>query len=181
MKRKYNSSKGNCPLPLHVYLAYLLVCTLLLTGVSFARYVSDANADDSAQVAKGVVTVSYDDSTTVTLEQPDNYDEPQTGEFTFTVSSAGSEVAIRYDIVLNLAQPLPTGVTIRLYKNGDPTPIHVFHYNGGTEVTVPDAGMFEAGRQATDQYTLTFEGDYNIIQECYDGTVSISVQAAQID
>lgn len=180
-RKLISSHEGRLRLPLHVYLTYLLVCTFLLTGVSFSRYISSANGSDSARVAAGVVTVSYDEnSTSVVMEQPSDAGIV-TEAFSFSVSNFASEVAIQYDLVLTLDQALPDGVTISLYKNGDSNPIGTFAANGGTNFTVSNAGIFEAKSQKTDQYKLTFEGDYNSITAACERTVSISVQAEQID
>ena len=37
-------------LPLHVYLAYLLVCTLVTTGISFSRYATADSGTTNLQV-----------------------------------------------------------------------------------------------------------------------------------
>ena len=175
-----SSNKGSLHLPRHVYLAYLLVCTFLLTGVSVSCYISSANGSDSARVAAGVVTVSYHDNTTVEMSR-DGEDSLQTKDFSFSVSNEQSEVAIRYHLAVKLDQPLPSGVTICLYKNDGTEPICTFDNKSGTQFTTPDAGVFEAGGQETDQYKLTFEGNFYYIEGNYKGKVSISVQAEQID
>lgn len=177
-----SSNKESLHLPIHAYLGYLLVCTLLLTGVSFSRYISSASGSDSPRVAAGVVTVSYDGDTTVEMDRPtDPNNQIETAEFSFHVSNSASEVAIQYDLVLALDQPLPNGVTISLYKNGGSDPIGTFDNNIDSQFTVSNAGIFKAGSQEIDQYKLTFEGDFDTISEDYNRTVSISVQAEQID
>lgn len=174
--REMNSSrKGGLHLPLHVYLAYLLVCTFLLTGVSFSRYISSANGSDSARVAAGGITVNYSDNTNIELVQPTDPDnQTETAEFSFTVSNSASEVAIRYDLVLTLDQALPDGVTMAL--DGRPC-----SGNSNNTYTFSKAGEFEAGETQTKTHTLTFSGDYLTIQEQSTRTITIAVCAEQID
>lgn len=167
-------------LPVHVYLAYLLVCTLLLTGVSFSRYISSASGSDNARVAAGVVAVNHDETTTMEMDQ-DVGNTVQTRVFSFSVSNVQSEVAIRYDLVLELNQSLPNGVTISLYKNDDTNPLGTFSADSSTQLSIPNAGVFQAGVYSTDQYKLTFQGNFDIIDQDYDRIVNISVQAEQID
>lgn len=166
-------------LPLHVYLAYLLVCTFLLTGVSFSRYISSASGNDSARVAAGLVAVNHDETTTMEMDRAGG-DTVQTRVFSFSVSNVQSEVAIHYDLVLKLDQFLPNGVTISLYKNDDTNPLGTFSADS-TQLSVPNAGVFQAGVYSTDQYKLTFQGDFDIIGQDYDRVVNISVKAEQID
>lgn len=182
IKHCEQSKKRKGRLPLHVPLFYLLVCTFLLTGVTCSRHISSANGSGSARAAKGVVTVSYENNTTVEMEQPSDPDNQTViKEFSFSVSGSASEVAIRYNLVLKLDQALPDGVSISLYKNGDIDPVGMFAAAGNVQFTVPGAGVFEAGSQTADQYKMIFNGDYNHINTADKRTVSISVQAEQID
>lgn len=181
-KQFRSSQKGRLHLPAQVYLVYLLVCTFLLTGASFSRYISSANDSDGARVAAGVVTVSYDDAKTVKMERPaDPNHQVETGSFSFRVSNGPSEVAIRYNLVVKLDEALPNGVTISLYKNSALNPICKFDDSGETQFTVSDAGIFQAGSSETDCYELVFVGDFETISEDCNRTVSISAQAEQID
>lgn len=175
-KKIKSSPKGRCRLPLHVYLAYLLVCTLLLTGVSFSRYISTANAGDSARVAKGVVTVSYDENTELKLERPTD-DGTLTENFQFHVSNSVSEVAIRYDVVVTLDKALGNGVTLTL--DGRPGTVK----NGGIEYEFPNMGIFAAGVSDSKTHTLSFAGDFMEIPSGTDDTYSIqiAIRSQQID
>lgn len=171
------SAKPTAPrLPWPVLLAYLLVCTLLLTGVSFARYTSGTGGTDTARVAAGCVEVHPSDSTTVELTRPKN-DGVETADFSFSVSNGNSEVAIRYDIIVTLDKPLPDGVTLALDGNtGSPAPDEKSY-------TFAGAGVFPAGPQASQSHTLSFTGDFNRYQTpgTFDYPVTISVRATQID
>lgn len=159
-------------LPLHVYLVYLLVCTFLLTGVSFSRYISTSTAGDSARAAKGLVTVSYDEgSTKVELSN-----DVIAKDFSFSVSNGDSEVAIRYDLVIELDEALPDGVTMKL--DGD-----VCSGTAGNTYHFSNVGKFEAGVPETNTHTLSFIGDFAVYNT--DGSVTypvtISVLSEQID
>lgn len=164
-------------LPVHVYLAYLLVCTLLLTGVSFSRYISSASGRDNARVAAGVVTVRYDDNTNnIEMIRPSN-DGVRTERFNFSVSNGVSEVAIRYDVVVTLDQALKNGVTMQLDDGTGSVSDDKKTY------TFPNAGTFEAGVSGTKTHTLSFAGDFDTILPGTDDTyqIEIAIRSQQID
>lgn len=172
------SIKRIFPLPFYVYLSYLVICTLLLTGVSFSSYISGADASDSARVAAGLVTVSYNENTTtVEMERPADPDnQMETKGFSFNVSNCESEVAIRYDVIVTLEKTLPNGVTMTLdgeecFGNADNT------------YTFSNMGTFEAGVQNTRTHTLSFTGDFTTYDTdgTYEYPVTISVRSEQID
>lgn len=164
-------------LPLPVWLAYLLVCSLLLTGVSFARYVTTANGSDAAQVAAGLVTVSYEESTTaIRMERPTN-DGLEEKDFIFGVSNNSSEVAIRYDVVVTLDTPLKNAVTMTLDgKTGTKT-------DDGKQYEFFNMGTFAAGVEQTKTHTLSFTGDFDTIRPGTDDTynIKILIRSQQID
>lgn len=181
-KNRAQVAKAGTPrLPLMVWLAYLLVCTLLLTGVSFSRYSVTNSGDDTARGAAGLLTVGYDNSKTNLEMERGTEDELKSVDFSFTVSNNNSEVAIRYDLVITLDAALPEGVTMELYKGEDSTPLADFSPASGTTCVVPDAGTFAAGGQPVDSYKLVVTGNYGIISSEYESNISISVQAEQID
>ena len=167
------SPKGSLHLPLHVYLIYLLVCTFLLTGVSFSRYISSANGSDSACVAAGIVIVTHDSNTAIELNRPSD-DGEMTQSFNFEVSNHDSEVAIRYDVVVKLDDAMPTGVTMTL--DGEPCSENI-----GNTYVFSNMGEFEAQKTETRFHTLSFSGDYQKIQEQSEREIILSVQAEQID
>lgn len=173
MKQKQKKRKR---LPLHVYLGYLMVCSLLFTGVSFAGYVSRSNGSDSARVAKGVVTVSYDDRTFMELERPED-DGVRTEQFKFYVSNGASEVAIRYDVVVTLDQALKDGVTMQL--DGMKGAVS----DDKKTYTFSNVGIFEAGVSDTKTHTLSFAGDFYEISPGTDDMyqIKISIHSQQID
>lgn len=172
---------GRHPLPFSAFLAYLVVCTFLLTGVSFSKYVTRSNAADSARVAKGIVTVGS--TSNKILEVRDESPDTHYPRFTFDVTNNNSEVAIGYDIVVKFNQLLPDGVLWGLDGN--------FSYNaevtGANEYTFRNAGTFEAGKYVTRSHTLMFViGENNGLDRFPDvGThtynIDISIESHQID
>lgn len=157
-----------------MYVGYLLMCTLLLTGVSFSGYVSTSAGSESARAAMGAVTVNYDPvSTTVEMNRPSGEDEVAES-FTFDVSNSISEIAIGYDIVVSLDQELPDGVTMKLDNR-------LCAENADNTYIFSNVGTFDAGKQERKQHTLIFTGDYSIIKERAERKITISVQARQID
>lgn len=177
IKEKNKQSKRRLfPLPLYVYLIYFMVCTLLLTGISFSGYVSTSAGSDSASAAAGLVTVSYDEnSTKLNMIRPSN-DGVLVENFTFDVSNNISEVAIRYDVVVTLNQPLRNGVTMRLDGvecSGNTNNMYKFS----------NIGTFEAGVKKTNTHTLSFAGDFDTISPGTDDTydIQIKINSQQID
>lgn len=168
--------KSRRRLPLHVYLAYLLVCTFLLTGVSFSRYISSASGSDSARVAKGVVTVSHDNTTEIRLVRPAN-DGILTEDFQFEVLNNGSEVAIQYDVVVTLDKPLRDGVTMTLDRSAGTVK------DNKTVYEFRNMGTFEAGVSDTRSHTLSFAGDFDTISPGTDDAygIQITIRSQQID
>lgn len=51
VEKNQSKKKSRFHLPLHVYLIYLLVITLIFTGVTFSKYIASSSAGDSARVA----------------------------------------------------------------------------------------------------------------------------------
>ena len=172
LKRK-QTAKPQFKLPIHAYLTYLLICAFLLTGVSFARYVSTGSGKDGARVAVGNISVSHDPDTTIVMSCPSDY-SPETRRFEFCVSNQNSEVAIRYDVIVNLSEPLPDGVPMMM----DDTPCSE---SAQTVFTFKNAGVFNAGIPESKTHTLSFTGDFNVIQEASERTVTISIRAEQIN
>lgn len=160
------------PLPLYVYLSYIVVCTLMLIGISFSRYVSIERGSDSARVAAGSLVVTHDSISEIALNR--TYDDSViTRKFNFYVSNKASEVAIRYNLIVKLNESLPNGVTMTLDGK-------IIDGNT-TSYTFNNAGIFEAGKQQTNMHTLSITGDYALINKSSERNITISVQAEQID
>lgn len=167
-------------LPLPVYPAYLLVCTLLLTSVSFSYYFTTSNGEDTARVAKGAVTVGYTADPIVNIKRPPKGDQTS-GLFFFTVSNESSEVSIRYSITLELEKQLPEGVSILLGKSGESSPLAYLDAFTSTRIVIPDAGVLTANSPTEDQFLLYVLCDYKPLTMPFDSAVDIDIQAEQIN
>lgn len=183
MKRPSGKKPARPLLP--VYLAYLLLFSLLLTGVSFSYYVSTSSSGAGAQVAGGILTVkdvSSSDSRTLTLG-PD----AGSASWTFQVSNSNgtevSQVSLQYDVILELGKPLPDGVTVQLDGTaGQPDNSLWGWFSGGTDSTTyrfESAGSFKAGTSASKEHTLSFSG--GVPDKSEDISFTITVLAEQID
>lgn len=176
MSPKPKRTAGMFRLPVHVYLAYLLICTLVFTGTSLAHYVSSANGSDSGRVAAGVVVVSSVDNSALTIKQPGGDDTVVTDTFQFSVSNSNgavSEVAIKYDVIVTLDSALPAGVSMTLDGKACSDSSNTF--------TFKNAGTFDAGVSKTNTHTLSVTGDYSTISAPSTLHVTIRVLAEQID
>lgn len=160
-KRRMVGVRG---LPAHICLAYLLVCTLLFTGVSFSRFASTRASSDTARVAAGVIATQGGTWDTITKT------------YTFTVfnteNGKTSEVAIAYDVVVKLNKALPDGVTISLDGTRNPPE--------GTTYTFHNAGVLVARTSSSNTHTLTFTGTDEITNTT-EIQVDISIRAQQIN
>ncbi len=154
-------------LPLHVYLAYLLVCTLVTTGISFSRYATADSGTTNLQVKGFAVTATYGNSGTLSID----CNTQQTAQsYAFTVSG-NSWVTVHYDVIVTLDRALPTGISLTLDGN-------VASWLDGSSY-VFSGGTFQAGTSGTNTHTLTITADPNILNEEASVQVSVSVQAEQ--
>ena len=164
--------------PLHVCLAYLLVCTMLATGLSFSRYAVADSDSDAAQVAAGALRVSGTSSARFDLDC--NQSESPSQSYTFTVRNRDggktSQVAIEYDIVVGLSQALPDGVTMGLDNSSGSKSSNgkTYTFSGGT---------FAARTSSTQSQTLTITADADEVtgSSPYQLELTISVLAEQVD
>lgn len=154
---------------------YLLVCFLLLVGVSFCRYTTGAGSSDQARAAAWEVEVTYTgDSLEQTMVHPSD-DGVKTVSYPFTITSH-SETALQYSLQIQLGTALPDGVTVQL-DSKELTPA------GENLYTVSNAGTLAAGSAVSQQHTLSFTGDFSTITPGTDQDIpiTITVQAEQID
>lgn len=165
-------------LPIHVYLSYLLACTMLATGVTFSNYVTGASCTPStARVAAGAVRVTK--TSAGSLEIDCRNKENDSATYTFTVSNSDrgktSEVALGYDVIVELDEALPDGVDLTLgnkqAKITDSEKTYIF-YNVGT---------FGANTSDSRKHTLTFSANSNDLFDEAEIDVTISVRTYQID
>ena len=161
--------------PLHVCLAYLLVCTMLATGLSFSRYATTDGDSDAAQVAAGALSVSGGGNKTFDLDC-NNGSTSQSYSFTVHNRDGGktSQAAIEYDIVVGLSQALPDGVTMELDGQTGYASRTTYTFSGGT---------FAAGSSDFNTHTLTITADTDEVtgSSAYHLDLTISVLAEQVD
>ena len=172
--RFFQLKQRGCRIPFHVYLLYLLIASFLMTGVSFCSYVSSASGGDTARVAGAVISTQVTgEGDSISLNQPNT-----SANYSFTVSNgagaAVSQVTLQYDVIVELAEALPAGVTILLDGR-----------TGGADMdrrtyTFSGAGTLAAGAQVSNNHTLTFTAGDGIYTAS-SVQVSVSVRVEQID
>lgn len=161
-------------LPLSACTAYLLVCTLLLTGVTVAKYTAVSDDDDSAKAAGSEITVSGSDWSGEIV-----YGRGEKNDFQYDFSVKGeTEVAMEYDVIVDLGGELPEGMKMTLDAINYP------EYDEGKYV-FEKAGIFEAGEAEEIEYlhTLEFavtEDNMNNESRIFEN-ISISLLAEQVD
>lgn len=164
------------PLPLSVYLVYLIMCILLLTGVTYSGYITGMTESDAASVASGLTEIVFDSDTVIEMEYQAGEGNEVTENYNFTVSNGKSEVAVQYDIVVTLERTLPDGISVKLDGIN-------CSGNNSNKYTFSDIGSFTAGEKKTNSHCLTFTGNFDVYQMQVETEipVKISVYARQID
>lgn len=111
------SDKRKRKLPLTAVLTYLIVVTLVATGVSLSAYVSTASGGDEARVAKFEIVVTDSGRTELTANFTAEI-KPGDTLGTFDVENK-SEVAVQYSAeVNNLTNNLPITATVTEGQSG---------------------------------------------------------------
>lgn len=140
-----------------MFLAGILFCLVLITtamlGGLFARYASTEDGADLARVAKFDVAAALDKEElsvfcTKSIDQ---------GSFIITVSSK-SEVAVSYDLVVQLDEILPEGITAQL-QAGEQLLTQTASEDGLT-LTFSQEGTMPANPDTPRSYTLSFLVDW---------------------
>lgn len=162
-------------IPLSVWLAYLLVATLIATGVTFSGYVTEAYGSDSARVAVMATDV------TVTLTGDQFIAPGEEVTFGFTVANYENnkvcEVAQKYTIQ-----------EIKLLSNPDGTEnlkgITFTVMDGEKTVNLPYTDQFAAGENQAKTFTIKANwpaGNYGEEMSFEVDAIEITVNAEQID
>lgn len=152
-ERKAAETAEKFRLPLSAYLSYLLVATLLFTGVSFSKFASAAEGSDTASVAKFSVDAAAYEDNTLTMDCK-SIINAGADSYIFTVTS-DSEVTVSYDVVITLEKALPEGVNMTLEKGAEQIPCTMT--DSGKSFTAKNVCTIAAGTPQTDQYKLHFE------------------------
>ena len=136
-------------LPISAYISYLMLASVLLTGVSFSKYVAKTTSINEARVAIFNIDTQSTSATSFELEAGG------TANYSFKVKNL-SEVAVDYKLIV---ENLPTGVSVTVSDG------MAYDYLRGLSV---------GGEQ---NLTLEFKADNDV--ENIDGSVKISVDAQQ--
>ena len=138
-------------LPLSAYLSYLLVATLLFTGVSFSKFASAASESETAYIAEFSVDAAADTSN-ITMNCKSAI-TPGTGSGSFTVIGR-SEVTATYDVVITLDEPLSEDVKIMLVKEDNTTCTLT---RCGNIFTAKNVCTIAADKRQEEKFELRFE------------------------
>lgn len=206
MKEQYHpkyAKKQNVRLPLSAYLSYLLIATLLLTGVSFSKYATTGSADDGARVALVMLDGSGSGETDLSLG-----DGTASASYEFTIENYNvngvSEVSLNYTITVTMPEgkALPKGVDVTLTYtglsaedlNGTPRPettnVACQLVSSDDEVasgvyTFAGGAIFDTGKYTwlKHYYELAFTvtDESQITEDSSFTGIEISVKAEQID
>lgn len=159
-------TKRSRRVPLSVWLAYLLVATLIATGVTFSGYVTEAYGSDSARVAKFEVSESGHMFASV----PTSNLYPGAVVYYKIEVDNKSEVAIRYTIT-------PTNATRNL-----PLELSVVDQDNDQGQVITDGGELAPGAEGTYYLKLKWPVEHNSVE--YSGQVDriqLELLAEQID
>ncbi|MCM1284915.1 MAG: hypothetical protein NC213_00225 [Acetobacter sp.] len=143
---------------------YLLVVTLLLSGVSLARYTASATGSDSASMARFSVSATAGAGQPGVIELDSA--EGTSGEYAFEVLN-DSEMAVQYTVVVG---NLPPEICVSIGSQAVTTTDEI-------NTAVFDAENLEAGQKANRSITFTAldDADSDLYENISD------VQFEQID
>lgn len=162
---KQTEKKQKFHLPLSAYISYLLIITLVLSGISLARYTSTSSDVDVARIAVFSVsaTAKTGQHSLLVLDSA----EGNSGEYVFEVRN-DSEIATKYTVSV---KNLPANVNVRM---GSQT-VTSNEENDTVEFDAINLGVGDA-----DTCTLAFIALENAPSGTFSG-VSVDVQFEQID
>lgn len=153
----------------------VLITTIISTTFSLSRFETAKAGSNDVTIASFVVNATGSDKDSLSIDC--NSDTP-TISYDVIVSNKKdnsiSQVAIKYDIVVEFSEPLPTGLTL---TDGTTT---LNSIDGEITYMFSDVGNFNAGVEKSNTHTITLNGS-NEVLTAYDGTMSIYVDATQID
>ncbi len=160
-------------------LIIILVClcvvlTLMgsITGLSFSLMRCEKEGQDSVQVARFNVTALGPNLPSNTLLI--GGDNGTTVDYIITVDNENSDVAFKYNVLVKIPQGLPAGITITIDGNdGITTDRNNFIFS--------DVGYFPAGEKKKIQNKITFSIVDREITPMLLSSITVSVQAEQMD
>lgn len=153
----------------------VLITTVVVTTFSLSKYESAMAGSSNVTVASFIINSTGSELDNLSIDCNSDspiasYDVVVTNKKDNTIS----QVAIKYDIVVEFSKALPTGLTI---SDGTTT---IDSVDGQTSYVFSDIGNFSADVEKSNTHTITLTGS-NEVLSAYSGTMSIYVDATQID
>ncbi len=140
-----------------LYLFTIILCAVVTTGLTRAKLRSSASGSTNAEVAAFIA----DTYTHVPLEL--DLDKRLQVEYRFVMKNndggKASEVALKYDLVIELPEPLPEGVTMEIWTEESGTPKTQMSSTVSEDkktYTFANAGSFEAGAKPQEQHFILY-------------------------
>lgn len=174
-------------MPLHVYLGYLLILTLIFTTVSFAKFATAGDAADTARVASFSVSaaVGDDDSKAVDFnDAASKFGTTKSVSYDINVTNKEngkiSEVAVGYRVIVsyNASDLTPAALSLSIDGN-ELSPVLS---DGKYTYTYIAADPLPAGTETAVTHSLTVAvNSLNILNDYEDIPISVSVSFEQID
>ena len=184
MNNTTNKQKWKLPLP--VLLTYLIVVTLVATGVSLSAYVTTADGMDAARVAKFEINISEEQNKEIIKQNFTAQIKPGENVGKFQIIN-NSEVAVEYEVaVISKTNNLPimTVVDVKEENKTETNSETTTEQGTGTEPNEePDvSNILAAGGMTSGNIEIRWPVNENSIE--YAGKVDlieITVTAEQID
>ena len=154
---------------------FVFITTIIVTTFSLSKYESSIAGSSEVPVASFVVNATGSDKDLLFIDC--NSDTPTISYDVIVLNKKDnsiSQVAIKYDIVVEFGESLPTGLTLSDGTSSIQTE------EGKTTYVFSDAGNFYASVEKSNTHTITLTGS-NEVLTAYDGTMSFYVDAMQID
>lgn len=160
-----------------VSICLITAIATLMVGITLAKMVSTASGSDSAQVAAFIVEAGEGTPSNLKI---DCNEENKTATYAFAVTNTKdgktAEVSVKYDLIVTLPEALPAGVTMTVNGNAASASAD------NKTFTFTNAGTFPAGVSETDQCTLTFTADTNLVEEDFQiAGIKVDIHAEQVD
>ena len=185
---KLNKKRHFKPLPLKVYLLYLIVATLIFTGVTLSRYSAEITASDTARVAVAVAQMWETEDAEDVLDANAADDDYR---YKLSVSNKNgdltAEVTLTYTIHVTIVGPYPNmtaSLTDAKYIDGDQEPADSVTIaasdGGGTELIFKTTNMLPPGVQQTNQHILILKPTGEK-RKCMKFNIEVWAQIDQVD
>jgi len=154
---------------------FVIITTIIVTTFSLSKYESAIAGSSDVTVASFVVNANGNQQDILSIDcnsttPSASYDIVVTNKKDNSIS----QVAIKYDIVVEFSKPLPTGMVL-----SDGITI-INTVDGQTTYVFSDVGNFSANIEKNNTHTITLTGS-NEVLTAYDGTMSFYIDATQID